>query len=246
MRSTGTASRTPRWLAGFVADPAHGPLPALLLSLTVVTGLVDAFSVLSLGRVFVANMTGNVVFTGFAIAGARGFSLAASLSALGGFVVGAAAGGQLANHTNGHRGRLLRNTLGAEVVLTSAGLIVYGFSEPSAGTRMIVAALIALAMGAQNATLHQMAVPDVATNVLTTALTNLAVGFAKAPLTLTFRRALPVLGLFVGGLVGAVLVLDVNATATLITAVCALAVIAVITAVVGRGDAAWHRAGSGS
>ncbi len=42
-------------------DP-HGPLPPLLLALTVVTGLVDAFSYLVLGRVFVANMTGNVVF----------------------------------------------------------------------------------------------------------------------------------------------------------------------------------------
>jgi uncharacterized membrane protein YoaK (UPF0700 family) len=41
----------------------HGPLPVLLVCLTVVTGLVDAFSYLSLGHVFVANMTGNVVFS---------------------------------------------------------------------------------------------------------------------------------------------------------------------------------------
>ena len=32
-------------------DTRHGPLPALLLVLTVVTGLVDAVSILSLGRV---------------------------------------------------------------------------------------------------------------------------------------------------------------------------------------------------
>ena len=48
----------------------HGPLPALLISMTLVTGLVDAFSYLVLGHVFVANMTGNVVFLGFALAGA--------------------------------------------------------------------------------------------------------------------------------------------------------------------------------
>lgn len=42
-----------------------------LVGLTVVTGLVDAFSYLVLGNVFVANMTGNVVFLGFALAGAR-------------------------------------------------------------------------------------------------------------------------------------------------------------------------------
>jgi uncharacterized membrane protein YoaK (UPF0700 family) len=32
------------------ADRAHGPLPVLLVCLTVVTGLVDAFSYLTLGR----------------------------------------------------------------------------------------------------------------------------------------------------------------------------------------------------
>jgi hypothetical protein len=34
----------------------------VLLLMTAVTGVVDAVSILSLGRVFVANMTGNVVF----------------------------------------------------------------------------------------------------------------------------------------------------------------------------------------
>src|SRR5687768_2511195 len=63
------------------ADDPHGPLPLLLLALTVVTGLVDAFSYLVLGHVFVANMTGNVVFLGFALAGAKGFSISASLLA---------------------------------------------------------------------------------------------------------------------------------------------------------------------
>ena len=43
------------------ADRSHGPLHVFLVCLTVVTGLVDAFSYLSLGHVFVANMTGNVV-----------------------------------------------------------------------------------------------------------------------------------------------------------------------------------------
>src|SRR5258707_15825818 len=88
-----SARRSPfEWLA---ADAAHGPLPALLVGLTVLTGVVDAVSILALGRVFVANMTGNVVFVGFALAGAAGFSLAGSLAALAGFVVGARAGGRL-------------------------------------------------------------------------------------------------------------------------------------------------------
>jgi uncharacterized membrane protein YoaK (UPF0700 family) len=68
---------------------AHGPLPVLLLLLSVVTGLVDAVSYLALGHVFVANMTGNVVFLGFALAGAPGLSAPASLAALAAFLLGA-------------------------------------------------------------------------------------------------------------------------------------------------------------
>ena len=48
-------------------DGPHGLLPPLLLGMTVVTGLVDAFSYLTLGHVFVANMTGNVVFLAFGL-----------------------------------------------------------------------------------------------------------------------------------------------------------------------------------
>src|SRR3954464_3371610 len=99
---------TPSSSRRLVADPVHGPLAALMLVLTVLTGVVDAVSILSLGRVFVANMTGNVVFVGFALAGAAGFSLAASLSALGGFLVGAAMGGVTVARFGSHRGRLVR------------------------------------------------------------------------------------------------------------------------------------------
>ena len=63
-------------------DPSHGPLPLLLVLLTIVTGLVDAVSYLALGHVFVANMTGNVVFLGFAAVDAEDFSVSASLTAM--------------------------------------------------------------------------------------------------------------------------------------------------------------------
>jgi len=102
-RMAARLGRLPRTL---LADPRHGPLPALLLLLTAVTGIVDAVSILTLGRVFVANMTGNVVFAGFAAVGAPGFSLSASLFALAGFLAGAAAGGCLtarAGHDRGTR-----------------------------------------------------------------------------------------------------------------------------------------------
>jgi uncharacterized membrane protein YoaK (UPF0700 family) len=63
-------------------------VPYPLLGMTVVTGLVDAVSFLSLGHVFTANMTGNIVFLAFATAHVSGLSIARSLTALSAFLVG--------------------------------------------------------------------------------------------------------------------------------------------------------------
>jgi uncharacterized membrane protein YoaK (UPF0700 family) len=60
--------------------------------MTFVTGLVDAFSYLVLGHVFVANMTGNILFLGFALAGEHGLLVVASVTALVAFFFGAAMG----------------------------------------------------------------------------------------------------------------------------------------------------------
>src|SRR5690349_5239087 len=93
-----------------------GSLPGLLVGLTVVTGLVDAVSYIALGRVFVANMTGNVVLLGFAVAGEGGLSIAASLTAIAAFLVGAAAGGALGRRI-ADRGALLSAGAAAGTVL---------------------------------------------------------------------------------------------------------------------------------
>ena len=45
--------------------------PPLLVAMTLVTSLVYAFGYPALGHVFVANMTGNVIFIAFALAGPR-------------------------------------------------------------------------------------------------------------------------------------------------------------------------------
>jgi uncharacterized membrane protein YoaK (UPF0700 family) len=84
-------------------DDVEHALPAMLLALTVVTGVVDAASYLSLGHVFVANMTGNVVFLGFAVAGAPGLSVSSSLASLAAFLLGPSAAAGLEVSTG--RGR---------------------------------------------------------------------------------------------------------------------------------------------
>src|ERR1700727_970909 len=109
-------------LRSITADHAYGPLPGLLLLLTVLTGVVDAVSILALGRVFVANMTGNVVFAAFAVVGAPGFSLSASLFALAGFLAGAYLGGALVTRHTSDRGLLLRAGVLAELGLAAVAL----------------------------------------------------------------------------------------------------------------------------
>jgi uncharacterized membrane protein YoaK (UPF0700 family) len=71
-------------------------LPFALFLLTAITGIVDAVSFLGLGRVFTANMTGNVVLLGFPLTGAPGVSVSRSSVALLAFFLGAVAGGRLA------------------------------------------------------------------------------------------------------------------------------------------------------
>jgi hypothetical protein len=73
------------------------PLSLTLLVLTFTTGLVDAVSYLGIGHVFTANMTGNIVFLGFGIAGSGGLLVVAPLISLGAFLAGAGAGGVLAS-----------------------------------------------------------------------------------------------------------------------------------------------------
>src|SRR5450432_3005845 len=104
-------------------DAKHGPLPPLLVSMTLVTGLVDAFSYLVLGHVFVANMTGNVVFLGFALAGAPDFSIVDSVVALVSFGLGAAVGGRLGSQFGHHRGKHLSTAATIQAVFLAAAIL---------------------------------------------------------------------------------------------------------------------------
>lgn len=226
------------------ADSQHGPLPALLLTLTVVTGLVDAVSILALGRVFVANMTGNVVFVGFALAGAPGFSLAASLSALGGFLIGAFAGGRLAARHGPDRRALLLATLLVELVLIGAGAtIAQSTAHLDGSVRDAIAAVTAVAMGVQNASVRKMAVPDLTTTVLTMTLTGLAADMRGGNRAALLRRGLAVTAMLGGAVVGALLVDKARPAVPLEVATGLLAAAGLWTCVRTKAGAPWAAAG---
>jgi uncharacterized membrane protein YoaK (UPF0700 family) len=203
-------------------EARHGPLPPLLVGLTLVTGLVDAFSYLSLGHVFVANMTGNVVFVGFGLAGIGDVDLTASLVAILAFALGAAVGGRWGLRRSPHRGRLLAAaaTTQAVLVVSSAVVVAVGGVRESA-VRLTLVVLLAVTMGGQNAVARRLAVPDLTTTVLTLTVTGLVAD--DTTWSVRLRRLVPVLAMLLGALAGGALLRWVDTAAPLWAAATLLA-----------------------
>ena len=226
-------------------DGRHGPLPPLLISMTLVTGLVDAFSYLVLGHVFVANMTGNVVFLGFALAGAPGFSIPASLIAMASFAAGALLGGRLGAHYRSHRGQLHSSAAAVQAAFLAVAIILaaIGGGTPTPGYRYTLIAALAICMGIQNASARTLAVPDLTTTVLTLTLTGIAADsrLAGGSGSKAGRRLVPIATMLAGAVVGAVLVRQAQVYDPLIIALVTIITGAAVSHLTGRGNPDWVR-----
>ncbi len=182
---------------------------AALITMTVVTGFVDAVSYLGLGHVFTANMTGNVVLMAFALARERELSFLHSFVSLASFMMGAVLGGRLARSMKrSPRQRwLLYAGLIEAVMLFAAAFAALRFDVKmqSPEPRLYVMILLtAVAMGLRTATVRALGIPDITTTVLTTTVTELA---ADSPLAggsspRTGRRIASVLAMFGGAACG--------------------------------------------
>jgi uncharacterized membrane protein YoaK (UPF0700 family) len=185
------------------------PLTRALLALTFSTGLVDAVSYLALGRVFTANMTGNVVLLGFGIAGSDGLPVVAPLVSLGAFLLGSACGGVIVKRTAKRHPRLVASALVIEVVLLGAATILGAVANvrPGDAAAYVMIVLLAFAMGVRNAAVRRIGVPDLTTTVLTMTLTALA---SESPLAGrsgagSVRRMAAVFAMLIGAVSGALL-----------------------------------------
>jgi uncharacterized membrane protein YoaK (UPF0700 family) len=185
-------------------DEHHALLP-LLFGLTLVSGVIDAVSYLQLGRVFVANMTGNIVLLGFAFAGAPYISIQGSLLALAAFMIGAVIGGRL-SRLHGESGpRLLSVATTAKIVfmlVAAAIAVAYGTAGLAAYAIIVI---LGVSMGVQNAVVRSLSVPDITTTVVTQTITGIA---SDSPLaggtnTRVRRRIGSVVIMFAGALIGA-------------------------------------------
>jgi uncharacterized membrane protein YoaK (UPF0700 family) len=199
---------------------AEAERDAALLVLTAVSGVVDAIAFLALGRVFTANMTGNLVL--FAIAAGQGAGAAALRSsvAFAGFAVGAYLGG---------RGRRSQPSAtwpaGVTRLLATELALLAGFGagwlltdqRPHGAEVHALIAVAAGAMGLQSAAAIRLHVAGVTTTYVTGTLTGLMTEMATGTGSRAEwgRRvgALAVLG--AGAAVGAVLVEELRWAAPL-------------------------------
>ncbi|MEV4672414.1 MULTISPECIES: YoaK family protein [Actinomadura] len=206
----------------------HGPLPPLLVLLTIMAGLVDSVSYLVLGTVFVANMTGNIIFLGLGLGGGPGvvgkiLSIALSVTC---FCAGAATGGHAAFNGITHRGRLLGAATATQAcALAVTALIVTGLDHVGDPRRQVAIGVLAVSMGWQYAIVRRLEVPDFRTVVVTTTLTSLVADKAEVKERVV-RRGLSVAALLLGAAVGAVLVQNVSIAAPLWCATGVLVVVA--------------------
>ncbi|OBA83938.1 hypothetical protein A9W99_05960 [Mycobacterium sp. 1164966.3] len=148
-----------------------------LLLLTFATGLADSISILVLGHVFVANMTGNVIFLGFWLAPKTSIDLTAVVVALPTFVCATVLSGRLTRQFGDRTRPWLTAVFGIEItllvtmsVLAGTGMLRYGDN-----TKLILIGCLAVTFGLQHATARQFGIQELSTTVLTSTIVGLGV-----------------------------------------------------------------------
>jgi uncharacterized membrane protein YoaK (UPF0700 family) len=157
---------------------------ALLLTLTVAAGSADAVSYLGLGRVFTANMTGNLVLLGVAIGQGQVAGSLRSVIAFAGFGIGVVVGARATARPTSDVvwpasvTRVLVVELGLLVAFAAVWEIVGG--RPSTLVLDVLIALSAGAMGVQTAAARRLGVVGVTTTFVTGTLASLITELASA------------------------------------------------------------------
>lgn len=174
MAAIDTRARVPfRLRAAARAKPA-ALRDLLLIGLTFASGAVDAIAFLGLSKIFSAFMTGNLVFLGLALAGAKGIDLVRVAAALAAFAVGVFLAIRIVRPTNGSTiwPRRVTIALGVSMLAQAAflggWLVTSGRPSTSAGDLLI--ALSALALGMQSGAVMSLDVKGVFTTAATATL----------------------------------------------------------------------------
>ncbi|MGE7302869.1 YoaK family protein [Priestia megaterium] len=144
----------------------------ILLVLCVTAGIVDVIGYLSLGHIFTANMTGNIVLLGLAIGNSLETTVFHSLTALGGFIIGVVGATILVgNKEKTFWPKAVTIALGIEGLLLLVFALLSSFS-PSLHLTYLFIFLLSSAMGLQTTAARKLGVAGISTTVLTGTLAN--------------------------------------------------------------------------
>ncbi|MFE0812870.1 YoaK family protein [Streptomyces sp. NPDC058794] len=237
------------------AAPPDVRRTAVMTVLTVLAGAVDAVSFLTMGKVFCALATGNVLFLSFALAGEGDVPVARPATAIGAFVLGAALGAVLLAWLAG-RGRawFAAGLAGEGLLLVLAGAVALGRhgTGPAAvgGADLVVVGTVALAMGLRASTALRVHVPGMPTLLSQTAIAQLVNDVLRRPRTVLRGMSGPqrlararwtatVAGIFAGGVLGTLLLVPLGTGR-------ALLVIAAVVLLLAAGSLAAPRKVPGS
>ena len=148
---------------------------AALLLLTLATGMADAISILVLGHVFVANMTGNVIFLGFWLAPRTSIDLTAVVVALPTFVCTTILSGRVFRRFGERTRAWITTVLATEIVLllSLSALAGAGLLRYHDNTKLIMIALLAVTFGLQHSSARQFGIQELSTTVLTSTIVSL-------------------------------------------------------------------------
>lgn len=190
--------------------PLEHRYTAGLLLLTASTGVIDADSYLALDHVFTGNMTGNVLFIGFALVGVAGIPFVNNAIALLGFVAGSIISGRIIGrgHAKGFpRVSALVLLAGGilALILATAWTVLGTLEQP---VLLALTFLLAIVMGSQVSAVKPIGNSDVTTIVVTNTLANLARDsrLAGGAHERWAPRLLAVLGMGVGAAIGALII----------------------------------------
>lgn len=143
-----------------------------LYIITATCGLVDSVCFLALGGVFAEMMTGNLLLLALSIGSGNALGdIARYLPAIIAFMLGALVGGRI---LRGHKKlQEWRAGFALEWLIVIAATVVAWRADPDGRNvaGYVVVAMLALAMGIQNAMVRAHGVPDLATNVMTVTFT---------------------------------------------------------------------------
>ncbi|MEK5502023.1 MULTISPECIES: YoaK family protein [Bacillus] len=141
----------------------------MLLLLCLTAGIVDVIGYLSIGHVFTANMTGNIVLLGLALGNSLQKTAMYSLIALLGFIIGVIIASLIAGK---QEKSFWPSSVTTALIVEGGVLLLFACLSSLQTSAYILIILLSIAMGLQTTAARKLGVAGISTTVLTGTLAN--------------------------------------------------------------------------